>query len=347
MIIIFQHKIKLENEVITELLKQNQKRGLYLYLYSLRAANERKFAWINLKELMNLLGLKSIASNKKTLIESFKHLDSMNLVSAYSSYQCEQAVEWDNLNINEMFYLKVATVTAEEHYTLINDEVIDSIIYNANLSNNEDALAIVILISRMIERKVGKYQVCFPRLDLMISELRIAKSRCIDLLKELVSENIIGCEKVKLKSERGSEKEHNIYAMSEDIEDLNAFVKIVVKENRLGKDLKTSAEKSLLKNERLVDGELQHIWSIGNGEYDYSLEANNIIKRLLKNNVQFEEIDNERFYSCLNKWCQLYDFKTLSHYITDTLSGKQLSNPVGYLIKMLPIEIENYLTNAS
>lgn len=348
MIIIFQHKIKLENGVITELLKLNQKRGLYVYLYALRAANERKFAWIHLKELLNLLGLKNNNSNKKALIEAIKTLEQMELVKVYNSFDCNELVNWEEINVNEMFYIEVNPVEVEENYTLIDDSVIDNITFNKTLSDNEDCLAIVALISRMIERREGIYQVCYPKLDSMIKELKIAKSRCIDLLKELVEQNIIGCVKVKLKSEDGKEaKEHNIYSLAADIQDLEEFSKVVTKENRLGQDLKIIPRKSLLKDGRLVDGQLQHVWINDDGEYDYSIEASDIIKVLTKRGCDFKDINNEYFYSHLNNWCQNYDYKSLREYIFYKTYEDGISNLIGYFIKMIPNDMPNYTTLAS
>lgn len=350
---VFEHNIKLDNHVITKLLEQNDKRALFIYSFALRWSIERLFLPTQISYILNLLGKQPVATNIKSVRNSLKVLVGMKLIEVYSDITLKTLMkedEMESLNKNDYIFIVAKESLSEENYTLVKVGYIDKAMINESKLETEDMVAITLLLSRNIERKDEVLQVTWHSTEKLAKELKIRKARLfemIDCLKEL---EVIYFEKLIFEFGEGKKKEHLIYSMFDDSEQVKMAMKTAKANGKLDARVKCH---NLSKNESVksilipvdVDGVL---------EYDIqSMRDEDIMKAI--NEVWFGEdfigytgIElNSRSARVINEVYYLYG-KEILRLALESIGFAGADNPTGYLINMLQIsalEISNTLKN--
>lgn len=221
---VFEHNIKLDNHIITKLLEQNDKRALFIYTFALRWNIERLFVPTQISFILQLLGKQPVAANIKSVKNSLKVLEGMNLIKVYSDITLKRKAEIDSLNKNDYIFIAAKESLSEENYTLVKVDYIDRAMINESELEKEDMVAIVLLLSRNIERKDEVLQVTWHSTEKLAKELKIRKARLFDLIDALKVLEAIYFEKLTLEFDEGKKKEHLIYSMFDDFEQVEMAI---------------------------------------------------------------------------------------------------------------------------
>jgi hypothetical protein len=351
---VFEHNIKLDNHVITKLLEQNDKRALFIYTFALRWNIERLCVPTQISFILDLLGKQPVATNIKTVRNSLKVLVGMKLIEVYSDITLKtlmKEAEMESLNKNDYIFIVAKESLSEENYTLVKVDYIDKAIINESIHEKEDMVAIVLLLSRNIERKDEVLQVTWHSTERLAKELKIRKARLFELIKGLMELEVIYFEKLTFEFGEDKKKEHLIYSMFDDSEQVIMAMKTAKANGKL--DARAKGH-SLSNNNGCENNILVPVDVDGELEYDIqSMRDEDIMKAI--NEVWFGEdfigytgIElNSRSARVINEVHNRYG-KEILRLALESVGFEGADNPTGYLIKMLPIkalEIKNALKN--
>jgi len=348
---VFKHNIKLDNHVITKLLEQNDKRALFIYTFALRWNIERLCVPTQISFILDLLGKKPVATNIKSVKNSLKVLEGMNLIKVYSDITLKRKAEIDSLNKNDYIFIVAKESSSEENYTLIKVDYIDKAMINESELEKEDMVAIVLLLSRNIERKDEVLQVTWHSTEKLAKELKIRKARLFELIDGLKELKVIYFEKLTFEFGEGKKKEHLIYSMFDDSEQ----VKIAMKTAKANGKLDVRAKGHSVSNNNDCENNILVPVDV-DGELVYDIQSmrdEDIMKAI--NEVWFGEdfigytgIElNSRSARVINEVHNRYG-KEILRLALESVGFEGADNPTGYLIKMLPIralEIKAALKN--
>ncbi|KEZ47162.1 hypothetical protein [Metabacillus indicus] len=339
---VFEHNIKLDNHVITKLLEQKDKRALFIYTFTLRWNIERLCVPTQISFILDLLGKQQVSANIKSVRNSLKVLVGMNLVKVYLDVTLKRKAEIDNLNKNDQIFIVAKESPSEENYTLVKADYVDKSMINESELEKEDMVAIVLLLSRNIERKDEVLQVTWHSTEKLAKELKIRKARLFELIDGLKELEVIYFEKLTFEFGEGKKKEHLIYSMFDNSEHVNLAM-ITAKAN--GKlDARVKSRNLSVNNESDnnilvpvdVDGEL---------EYDIQSMRDEAIMKAINevwlgdDFLGYTGIElNRRSARVINEVHNRYG-KEILRLALERVGLEGADNPTGYLIKMLPIKV--------
>ncbi|TQR47865.1 hypothetical protein [Bacillus cereus] len=335
----FEHNIKLDNHVITKLLEQNDKRALFIYTYVLRWNIERLCVPTPISFILELLGKKPVATNIKSVRNSLKVLIEMKLIKVYSEITLKNEADIDSLNKNDFMYIVAEESLSEDNYTLLKAEYVDMTMINESELEREDMMAIVLLLSRNIERRDEVLQVCWHSTDKLTKELKIRKARLFELIDGLKKLEIIYFEKLTFEFGEEKKKEHYIYSMYEDKEQVGTAIQTATRNGILDGRAKGLAQVN--ENEASDEVIIAYVDEDGIVDYAVDIAVNNRLERigaeLNANSVKkINEVRKEFGFLAL------LDALDAIYYTVGTID-----NPTGYMIKMLPIKARELSKKAS
>ncbi|MBT2616126.1 MULTISPECIES: hypothetical protein [unclassified Bacillus (in: firmicutes)] len=335
----FEHNIKLDNHVITKLLEQNDKRALFIYSYSLRWNSERVCVPTSIAFILNLLNKKEVASNVNSVKSSLKSLLGMNLIKVYKEITLKKKADIDSLNKNSKIFICAEESLAENNYTLLKSEYVDMAMINESELEREDMIAIVLLLSRNIERKDEVLQVCWHSTDKLAKELKIRKARLFKLIEGLKELQVIYFEKLSFDLGNGKKKEHNIYSMFEDKEQvvmaMGTAAKLGVLDGR-AKNTKP-VEDDVVSDEAIIS-------FVDEDEVAHYFTDDIIQNRLALVGIELNTNSSKK----INEVHSQYGLQALLFALDEfryTVGG--IDNPTGYMMKMLPIKAREFSKKVS
>ncbi|MED1085496.1 hypothetical protein [Bacillus mycoides] len=335
----FEHNIKLDNHVITKLLEQNDKRALFIYTYALRWNIERLCVPTPISFILELLGKKPVATNIKSVRNSLKILVEMKLIKVYSEITLKNEADIDSLNKNDFMYLVAEESSSEDNYTLLKAEYIDMTMINESELEREDMMAIVLLLSRNIERRDEVLQICWHSTDKLTKELKIRKARLFELIDGLKKLEIIYFEKLSFEFGKEKKKEHYIYSMFEDKEQVGVAIQTATRNGVLdgrAKGIKP-ADEGMVSNEVIIS------YVDEDGAVNYAVDQA-VNSRLESIGVELNANSVKR----INDIKEQYGLRILLDILKDIsyiVGG--IDNPTGYVMKMLPIKAKEYKNKVS
>ncbi|PEJ06804.1 hypothetical protein CN684_17730 [Bacillus wiedmannii] len=330
----FEHNIKLDNHVITKLLEQNDKRALFIYTYALRWNIERLCVPTPISFILELLGKKPVATNIKSVRNSLKILVEMKLIKVYSEITLKNEADIDFLNKNDFMYIVAEESVSEDNYTLLKAEYVDMTMINESELEREDMMAIVLLLSRNIERKDEVLQVTWHSTDKLTKELKIRKARLFQLINGLKELEVIYYEKLSFDLSNGKKREHYIYSMFEDKEQVGVAIQTATRNGVLdgrAKGIKP-ADEDMASNEVVIS----HVDEDGLVDYAVDMVVNNKLELM-------GIVLNTNSVKRINEVQEQYGYRILLEALTDiSYSIQGIDNPTGYMMKMLPIKAKEY-----
>ncbi|HDR7470298.1 TPA: hypothetical protein QCX46_003268 [Bacillus toyonensis] len=330
----FEHNVKLDNHIITKLLEQNDKRALFIYTYSLRWNIERLCVPTPISFILELLRKKPVATNIKSVRNSLKVLIEMKLIKVYSEITLKNEADIDSLNKNDFMYIVAEESLSEENYTLLKAEYIDMTMINELELEKEDMMATVLLLSRNIERRDEVLQVCWHSTDKLTKELKIRKARVFELIDGLKKLEVIYYEKLSFDLSNGKKREHYVYSMFEDKEQVGAAIQTATRNGVLdgrAKGIKP-ADEDMVSNEVIIS----HVDEDGLVDYAVDMEVNNKLELM-------GIVLNTNSVKRINEVKEQYGYRILLEALTDiSYSIQGIDNPTGYMMKMLPIKAKEY-----
>lgn len=335
----FEHNIKLDNHVITKLLEQNDKRALFIYTYALRWNIERLCVPTPISFILELLGKKPVATNIKSVRNSLKILVEMKLIKVYSEITLKNEADIDSLNKNDFMYIVAEESSSEDNYTLLQAEYIDMTMINESELEREDMMAIVLLLSRNIERRDEVLQICWHSTDKLTKELKIRKARLFELIDGLKKLEIIYFEKLSFEFGKEKKKEHYIYSMFEDKEQVGVAIQTATRNGVLdgrAKGIKP-ADEDMVSNEVIIS------YVDEDGAVNYAVDQA-VNSRLESIGVELNANSVKR----INDIKEQYGLRILLDILNDIsyiVGG--IDNPTGYVMKMLPIKAKEYKNKVS
>ncbi|PFP06539.1 hypothetical protein [Bacillus thuringiensis] len=330
----FEHNIKLDNHIITKLLEQNDKRALFIYTYVLRWNIERLCVPTPIAFILELLGKKPVATNIKSVRNSLKVLIEMKLIKVYSEITLKNEVDIDSLNKNDFMYIVAEESLSEENYTLLKAEYVDMTMINELKLEKEDMMATVLLLSRNIERRDEVLQVCWHSTDKLTKELKIRKARVFELIDGLKKLEVIYYEKLSFDLSNGKKREHYVYSMFEDKEQVGAAIQTATRNGVLDGRAKgiEPADEDMVSNEVIIS----HVDEDGLVDYAVDMEVNNKLELM-------GIVLNTNSVRRINEVKEQYGYRILLEALTDiSYSIQGIDNPTGYMMKMLPIKAKEY-----
>ncbi|MEC3429856.1 hypothetical protein BK721_12955 [Bacillus thuringiensis serovar nigeriensis] len=330
----FEHNVKLDNHIITKLLEQNDKRALFIYTYALRWNIERLCVPTPISFILELLRKKPVATNIKSVRNSLKVLIEMKLIKVYSEITLKNEADIDSLNKNDFMYIVAEESLSEENYTLLKAEYIDMTMINELELEKEDMMATVLLLSRNIERRDEVLQVCWHSTDKLTKELKIRKARVFELIDGLKKLEVIYYEKLSFDLSNGKKREHYVYSMFEDKEQVGAAIQTATRNGVLdgrAKGIKP-ADEDMVSNEVIIS----HVDEDGLVDYAVDMEVNNKLELM-------GIVLNTNSVKRINEVKEQYGYRILLEALTDiSYSIQGIDNPTGYMMKMLPIKAKEY-----
>lgn len=330
----FEHNVKLDNHIITKLLEQNDKRALFIYTYALRWNIERLCVPTPISFILELLRKKPVATNIKSVRNSLKVLIEMKLIKVYSEITLKNEADIDSLNKNDFMYIVAEESLSEENYTLLKAEYIDMTMINELELEKEDMMATVLLLSRNIERRDEVLQVCWHSTDKLTKELKIRKARVFELIDGLKKLEVIYYEKLSFDLSNGKKREHYIYSMFEDKEQVGAAIQTATRNAVLDGRAKSikPADENMVSNEVIIS----YVDEDGLVDYAVDMEVNNKLELM-------GIVLNTNSVKRINEVQEQYGRRSLLDALTDiSYSIHGIDNPTGYMMKMLSIKAREY-----
>jgi hypothetical protein len=347
----FEHNIKLDNHVITKLLDQNEKRALFIYTFSLRWNIERLCVPTQISFILELLGKQPVASNIKSVRSSLKALVGMKIIKVYADITLRREAEIDSLNKNDYMYIVAKESPSEENYTLVKADYIDNAMIDESKLEKEDMVAIVLLLSRNIERKDEVLQVTWHSTDKLVKELKIRKARLFELIDGLKALEVIYFEKLTLEFGEGKKKEHLIYSMFGDSEQVKMAMKTAKTNGVLDRRAKGTVYQEetnvLVQQYDDITNEMFYAHQFRKDEDIYNRLIHVYFNNEIIGDTNYEL--NARSVAVVNNLHKQFGKDILIYALENVgleLIGKD--NPTGYMIKMLPLralEIKNLMKN--
>ncbi|MFD1445782.1 hypothetical protein [Oceanobacillus profundus] len=336
---IFEHNIKLDNHVITKLLEQNDKRALFIYTYALRWNIERLCVPTQISLILELLGKKPVAANIKSVRNSIKVLVGMKLIEVYSDINFKREANIDSLKKNDQIFIVAKESLTEANYTLVKASYIDKAMFNKLELEKEDMVAIVLLISRNIERSEEVLQVTWHSTEKLAKELKIRKARLFELIDGLKVLEVIYFDKLTLEFGKDKKKEHLIYSMFDDSDQ----VKMAMKTAKANGKLDARVKVTIKHNEYdiifpLYDDESEAIIyanKFANDEDVYNLLIHVYFNGEILENTNYEL--NARSVGVVNNVYKKFGKDVLVQALDAIgFEASGADNPTGYLISRLP-----------
>jgi hypothetical protein len=322
----FELNIKIENNTVTELLNKGEKRALFIYTYLLRWGRDRQFVPTSISHILTMLGKKPVASNIKTVKASIKLLNDMKLIRVFDDMMLKHEADVDSLGKNDFIYFYARESEAGDEYALLKHKYVDMTMINESELSREDMMALVLLLSRNIQRgRDNILEVTWYSMDKLVTELKIKKTRLMELIEGLKQLRIIYYDKLTFE---GKVKEHCIYAMYENAEQVDMAI-------AKAKEIGTLNRKVKLINTKTVDDEDNYtsddvvIYVAETDEYISDLQD-----RFDRMGIQL----NKTSARAINKVKKEFGFKIFMDALNDLqweISSKD--NPTGYLVSQLKI----------
>ncbi|WP_257206902.1 hypothetical protein [Bacillus wiedmannii] len=284
--------------------------------------------------ILELLGKKPVATNIKSVRNSLKILVEMKLIKVYSEITLKNEADIDFLNKNDFMYIVAEESVSEDNYTLLKAEYVDMTMINESELEREDMMAIVLLLSRNIERKDEVLQVTWHSTDKLTKELKIRKARLFQLINGLKELEVIYYEKLSFDLSNGKKREHYIYSMFEDKEQVGVAIQTATRNGVLdgrAKGIKP-ADEDMASNEVVIS----HVDEDGLVDYAVDMVVNNKLELM-------GIVLNTNSVKRINEVQEQYGYRILLEALTDiSYSIQGIDNPTGYMMKMLPIKAKEY-----
>lgn len=336
---VFEHNIKLDNHVITKLLEQNDKRALFIYTYALRWNIERLCIPTQISLILDLLNKGAAASNIKTVRNSLKLLVGMTLIKVYSDITLKKTADIDLLKKNDQIFIVADESQSEENYTLVKADYIDKAMINESKLEKEDMIAIVLLLSRNIERREEVLQVTWHSTEKLAKELKIRKARLFELIDGLKELEVIYFEKLTFDFGEGKKKEHLIYSMFDDFEQVKMAMKTAKAIGKL--DVRAKGAIKFDESDIIVPqyddktNEMFYAHQFAKDEDVYNCLINVYFNGEIMGDTNYEL--NTRSVGVVNDVYKKFGKDTLIKAL-DTVGFESMGagNPTGYLISRLP-----------
>lgn len=347
---LFEHNIKLDNYVITELLEQNEKRALFIYSFALRWNIERPCVPIQISFILDLLGKQAVASNIKSVRNSLKVLEGMKLVEVYSDITLKKKGEIDSLNKNNYIFIVAKESLSEENYTLVKVNYIDKAMINELPLEKEDMVAVVLLLSRNIERKDNVLQVTWHSTEKLAKELKIRKARLFELINGLKQIEVIYFEKLTFKFGEDKKKEHLIYSMFDNFKQVKAAIetaKAVGKLDIRAKGAIKHDESDIIIQE--YDDEIDEVFYAHQFAEDEDV-YNRLIYVYFDNEILTDtnyELNSRSIGVVNDVYKRIGKDRLIKALDAVGLESVKVSNPTGYLISRLPSVASEFLKEVS
>ncbi|MEW9576544.1 hypothetical protein U9K47_14345 [Bacillus toyonensis] len=312
---------------------------MFIYTYALRWNIERLCVPTPISFILELLGKKPVATNIKSVRNSLKILVEMKLIKVYSEITLKNEADIDSLNKNDFMYIVAEESSSEDNYTLLKYEYIDMTMINESELEREDMMAIVLLLSRNIERRDEVLQICWHSTDKLTKELKIRKARLFELIDGLKKLEIIYFEKLSFEFGKEKKKEHYIYSMFEDKEQVGVAIQTATRNGVLdgrAKGIKP-ADEDMVSNEVIIS------YVDEDGAVNYAVDQA-VNSRLESIGVELNANSVKR----INDIKEQYGLRILLDILNDIsyiVGG--IDNPTGYVMKMLPIKAKEYKNKVS
>ncbi|TNV68917.1 hypothetical protein [Trichococcus shcherbakoviae] len=237
----FVYTVKIDNDVIANLLDSEDKRALVLYVYCLRMGMFTPCTPAKVNDMLEFFELEYQTNNMKSLKKSLAVLINSKLVDVYDDLEMTEVANIDKLRKNRTLYIKAHESKASDYFTLIQTDVLDKIIFN-KYKNKEDMIAILALICQTTERKISVRPVTWFSMDNLIKQLHIAKDTFIKITGVMKLGEIIYFNKVRLRDNEGKLKEHNIYSLYKDLNSVEEAIELAAKIGSLNRSIKNINE---------------------------------------------------------------------------------------------------------
>lgn len=237
----FVYSVKIDNDVIANLLDSEDKRALVLYVYCLRMGIVTPCISAKVNDMLEFFELEYQTNNTKSLKKALDVLINSKLVDVYDDLEMTEVANIDKLGKNRTLYIKAYESKASDYFTLIQTDELDKIIFN-KYKNKEDMIAILALICQTTERKISVRPVTWFSMDNLIKKLHIAKDSFIKITGVMKVGEIIYFNKVRLRDKEGKFKEHNIYSLYKDSKSVEETIELAARSGSLNRSIKNINE---------------------------------------------------------------------------------------------------------
>lgn len=251
----FVYTVKIDNDVIANLLDSEDKRALVIYVYCLRMGMFTPCTPAKVNDMLEFFELEYQTNNMKSIKKSLGVLVNSKLMDVYDDLEMTEVANIDKIRKNKTLYIEAHESKAIDHFTLIQTDVLDKIIFN-KYKNKEDMIAILALICQTTERKISVRPVTWFSMDNLIKQLHIAKDTFIKITGVMKLGEIIYFNKVRLRDNEGKLKEHNIYSLYKDLNSVEEAIEIAARIGSLNRSIKNidevvSTDDSFLNNKNI------------------------------------------------------------------------------------------------
>lgn len=326
----FKHRIKIDNSVIDNMLKNRMKRSLFIYIYLLSRAKGQPVVSIDFAEIAGYLELKTQTNNIKTIKQAVNHLIEEGLVDIHADlYRETKLSNVDDIKTNTNIYITVEETRSEEFYTLIEMDIINKVYYQKSDESKEDMIALLALLCRQIERREEVLEVAWFSQDKIVAEIGIQTNRYKPLIEEMKMLKIIYFDKAKI-----GKKEHYIYGMFDNAKQVKQAIEIAEKNRKL--DVRVKMKENAVRT--IIDADVDK----DTGEIIYLPQTHRLHNLMI--NIGFEL--NEYTSATLNELAERRSEDEIVELI-ERLAGKRiegtdvysniipLNNPTGYIVNGL------------
>ena len=306
----FIYRVKIDNQVIDNMLKSGNKRALAMYAYFLRMSKATPFTCTTIGEMINILGLKYNTKIVASIKSQLEILRLNGLIEIHRDVMLNDEIDIGSIQSNGFMYVVPAESISTEEFTLVDFDDIDKALFRKT-SNTDTVIATVLFICRCTERRKDIRPIMWFSIDSFSKELHIGKKSFMDISAIMMEEKIIYFKKADIKKGNKASS-HNIYSLYCD--------KIHV-DNAI----------DIIKSNGVLDRSVKRIHGVQRLS-DYSIGNQDILNKL---SAIGYEINSEGAIWYIKDYLSSHSESSLLFLLNNIKLPAQVKNKTGYIVGAL------------
>ena len=306
----FIYRVKMDNQVIDDMLESDNKRALAMYVFFLRMAKTTPFIMTTVGEMLKFFKLNRGTNQVVSLKSQIKILQLNGLIEVYDSMKLECVMDIDSAQLNSSMYIIPAESVSREEFTLVDFDDIDKALFRCT-ANVETVISTVLFICRCTERRKDIRPIMWFSIDSFSKELHVSKKSFMDISATMMEEEIIYFKKADIKKGNKASS-HNIYSLYCDRIHVDNAVDII-------------------KSNGVLDRSVKRIHGVQNLS-DYTIGNKDVLSKLKAIGY---EINSEGAIGHIKDYLNNHSESSLLFLLSSIKFPAQIKNRTGYIINSL------------
>ena len=306
----FIYRVKMDNQVIDDMLESDNKRALSMYVLFLRMTKTAPFTTTTIGEMLKFFKLSRGTNQISSLKSQIRILQLNGLIEVYDSMGLDCAMDIESAKWNSVMYVTTSESISTEEFTLVDFDDIDKALFRC-AENVETVISTALFICRCTERRKDIRPIMWFSIESFAKELHISKKSFMDISATMMEDNIIYFKKADIKKGNKASS-HNIYSLYCDRIHVDNAVDII-------------------KSNGVLDRSVKRIHGVQNLA-DYTIGNKDVLSKLKAIGY---EINSEGAIGHIKDYLNSHSESSLLFLLNSIKFPAQVKNKTGYIINSL------------